>query len=230
MNGRIHKDMKMSEVLLSNHSLILIVERFTIQLGVKEKNIATICKESNVNTDVFLYILNLHNDISYLSKASFKTLDIRAIIQYLCRSHIYYTVELFPNIIQNIRTMCTHNHKPENRMLERFFEEYKNEVDEHFSYENTVAFPYIISLLDKQRDNNDKKSYAVVEYKEHHDNLEEKLDDLKRLLIQYLPPQNDCVIRRKILIALFEFEQDLEVHTLIEDHILIPLVEMLEKK
>lgn len=230
MNGIILKDMKMSELLLRNHSLILILERFAIELGVKEKSIARICRESNVNTDVFLFILNLHLDISYLSKASFDGLDIQEIIKYLCRSHVYYTTEVFPYIIENIHTMSMSNQKPENLMLERFFEEYKKEVDEHFLYENNIAFPYILSLLDLKNGTQKSSNYTVREYQEHHDNLEEKLDDLKRLLIQYLPPQNDCVMRRKILISLFEFEQDLMVHALIEDHILIPLVEKLEKQ
>lgn len=230
MNGIILKDMKMSELLLTNYSLILILERFAIELGVKEKTIESICKESNVNTEVFLFILNLHNDISYLSKASFDDLDIREIIQYLCRSHVYYTSEVFPAIIKSIHSMSTSNQKPENLMLLRFFEEYKKEVDEHFSYENTIAFPYILSLLAPGKSTKKKNDYSVLAYKEHHDNLEEKLDDLKRLLIQYLPPQNDCVMRRKILIALFEFEKDLMVHALIEDDILIPLVETLEKQ
>jgi len=230
MNGIIKKNMKMSELLLSNHSLILILERFSIELGVKEKTIEDICKESNVNTEVFLFILNLHNDISYLSMASFDGLDIREIIQYLRRSHVYYTLEVFPEIIDNIHSMTTSNQKPENLMLERFFEEYKMEVDEHFSYENTIAFPYILSLLNIENGAQKNTSYTVREYKEHHDNLEEKLDDLKRLLIQYLPPQNDSIMRRKILISLFEFEQDLMVHAMIEDDILVPLVEKLEKK
>ncbi|MBL4745771.1 MAG: hemerythrin domain-containing protein [Flavobacteriaceae bacterium] len=230
MNSVIRQDMKMSEILLRNHSLILILERFSIELGVKEKTISDICEESNVNTDVFLFIFNLHNDISYLSKSSFQKLDIRVIISYLRKSHIYYTLEVFPEIIKNIRGMTTSNKKPENLMLERFFEEYKKEVDEHFAYENNIAFPYILSLLDVGNKTKNQTNYTISEYKEHHDNLEEKLDDLKRLLIQYLPPQNDSVMRRKLLVSLCNFEKDLMVHAMIEDNILVPLVEKLEKK
>jgi len=68
----------------------------------------------------------------------------------------------------------------------------------------------------------------VSEYKEHHNEIEDKLHDLKNVLIKYLPADNDRLARRKLIEGLFELSYDLNVHSLIEDTILIPLVEKAE--
>ncbi|MGC8803040.1 MAG: hypothetical protein ACP5PS_04610, partial [Bacteroidales bacterium] len=55
--------------------------------------------------------------------------------------------------------------------------------------------------------------YSVEEYREHHDDIEEKLSDLKNLLIKYLPAREDQQARRRLLTHLFELESDLAIHS-----------------
>lgn len=122
------------------------------------------------------------------------------------------------------------NHK-EMGLVEKFFGEYFKEVTEHLNYENNIVFPYIIGLYDKIINHKhpfNPQKYSVTEYKEHHNDIEEKLNDLKNLLIKYLPQKNDQALRRKLLFCLFELEYDLSIHSQIEDLILIPLVTKME--
>lgn len=226
----IYKDMKMSDIILNNHFLILILERFGIDLGFQNKTIETVCNENNISTEIFLTVANLQNNISYIPAFIFACSDIKELIIYLKNSHQYYSDEVFPDIIKSIHLMSEYNKEPELLMVEEFFNEYKNEVDQHFIYENDIVFPYILNLFDNTDSTDPKSDYSVTEYKEHHDDIEEKLDDLKNLLIQHLPQKNDFVIRRKILFTLFNLEQDLVVHAKIENDILIPLVEKMEIK
>ncbi|NOX46426.1 MAG: hemerythrin domain-containing protein, partial [Chlorobi bacterium] len=119
------------------------------------------------------------------------------------------------------------------KMVESFFEEYIKEVTEHIQYENDIVFPYVIELFNagSKADSLEMlKHYAVIDYKKHHSNIEEKLTDLKNLLIKYLPQKGDMPVRREILFDLFELEYDLNIHQKIEDTILIPLVEEIEMK
>ncbi len=224
----IYKGMKMSDIILNNHLLILVLERFGIELGLHEKTVEAVCVENNISTEMFLTIANLQNNSSNIPEFLFNCSDTKVIIQYLKNSHQYYSDEVFPHIIKNIHLMSEHNKKPEMLMVEDFFNEYKNEVDQHFEYENNIVFPYILNLFENKRFTSSENDYSVSEYKEHHDDIEEKLDDLKKLLIQHLPQKDDRVIRRKTLFALFNLEQDLIVHAKIENKILIPLVENME--
>jgi regulator of cell morphogenesis and NO signaling len=201
-------------------------------LPLQKKTISAICKENNLNTDVFLTFANLYHDVRYTPPASFPFGEIKSVIGFLKNSHIYYKEEIYPEIQNIIKKMHAVNDHKEMALVERFFNEYFNEVTVHLEYEDKVAFPYITSLHDhiaEHKPLGKPVTYAVKEYKEHHDDIEEKLNDLKNLLIRYLPPKNDQQIRRKLFFTLFELNYDLSIHTKIEDMILIPLVEQMEQ-
>jgi regulator of cell morphogenesis and NO signaling len=122
--------------------------------------------------------------------------------------------------------MSEFSQKPEMQLVERFFNDYKHEVDQHFDYENNTVFPYILNLIDANAADN----YSVIDYREHHDDIQEKLDDVKKLLIEHLPQKADNNLRRKILFALFDLDADLQTHSKIENEILIPQVEQFEQQ
>jgi len=72
--------------------------------------------------------------------------------------------------------------------------------------------------------------YSAKEYQEHHSDIEDKLNDLKNLLIKYLPYKDDQILRRKLILKLFDLENDLNIHSQIEELILIPLVSEMESQ
>ena len=73
-------------------------------------------------------------------------------------------------------------------------------------------------------------SYKIKEYEKNHSDIDAALNDLKNIIIKYLPPECTIDKCRKILMNLFMFEYDLSKHTLLENKILISLVECIEKK
>ena len=225
-------EMKSSEIIINNPYLILMLEHFEIKLEVREKTIEQICFENNINTSVFTTIANLFNGYKPQVITEYNSKDIQSIIKYLGNSHKYYTNEIYPQIQEIIKKIYKINSHPEILMIEKFFDNYFEEVREHLEYENTVVFPYVLNLdarLSNKNNNYSLNSYSVIEYRDHHNDIEEKLTDLKNLLIKYLPIDNDQHLRRKLLFYLFELEYDLNIHSQIEDNILIPLVEKMEK-
>jgi regulator of cell morphogenesis and NO signaling len=230
-NKIISKDMKMFDVILNNHLMITVLERFGINLGFNEKTIEFLCHANKISTKVFLFISNLYNDLECITHIDFNYKDTQSIIQYLKNSHKYYLEEKYPEIINNILLMYNINKTSETMMVDKFFKEYTKEVMEHMNYENDIVFPYINNLFDKIKGKNNKyenNNYSVIDYKKHHNDIEEKLTDIKNLLIKYLPQKNDRIIRRKILFDLFELEYDLSIHQQIENNILIPIVKKME--
>lgn len=227
----VQPEMKVAEVLLDNPYLMLMLEHFGINLEVHEKTIEQICDENLIVTNLFLTITNLFNGFKPNPVLEYSFLDINTIIMYLKNCHQYYQNEKYPQIQSYIEQIYEVNNHAEIQMIEKFFEEYFKEVTEHLNYENTTVFPYILNLndiLSRYKHESIVINYSVIEYKEHHNDIEEKLIDLKNLLIKYLPQNNDQQIRRQLLFALFELEHDLNIHSQIEDTILIPLVEKME--
>ena len=110
-------------------------------------------------------------------------------------------------------------------VLWAFFTQYKDELIRHFEYEEKVVFPYIISVLDNRKDSN----YTILQYEENHSNVDEKLQDLRNIILKYVP--SSCETRQvvKVLNAINSLETELLKHTAIEDDVLVPAVNGIEK-
>ncbi|MBN2635459.1 MAG: hypothetical protein JXR61_04255 [Prolixibacteraceae bacterium] len=224
-------DLRISDVIPENPYFLLFFEHFGITLPVEDKTIQAICEENQLNTELVISFANLFNGSGNVTEPKISFEDARSIVHYLKNSHEFYSHEIYPEILNTIGKMAEINHSSEMSLVKKFFTEYFNEVTEHLDYENNIVFPYVIDLYErikKDKHNNQKKEYSVVEYRDHHNDIEEKLEDLKKLLIKYLPETKDRILRRKLLFSLFELEYDLNVHSQIEEHILIPLVEKME--
>jgi len=230
---KITAESKISELVLSNPYSMLMLEHFGIELPLQERIIKDECEDRNINISLFLALANLYNGYPNSFTESFSHNDINTIINYLKNSHLYYSDEIYPKLTGIIRQLNKKGNNKELEMVEKFFNEYFDEVIEHLKYENEIVFPYILSLFKSVSDENgmfNPKHYSVGEYKEHHNDIEEKLDDLVNLLIKYLPATIDQQMRRELLFSLFLLDHDLKIHSQIEDFILIPLVSQMEKK
>lgn len=223
---------KVSDVLLENQYLILMLEHFGLQLEVQEKTIAQLCSENNISIELFIAVANLYNGHSINDVSNYSFNIVENIISYLKNSHTYYLNEKYPEVQKCITKISFRDDHSEITMVDKFFKEYFEEVEEHLDYENKTVFPYVLNLLAKIKNlgaDDANIVFSAAEYSEHHNDIEEKLTDLKNLLIKYLPTNNDQKIRRELLFHLFELEHDLKIHSFIEDKILIPLVKKMEQ-
>ena len=91
----------------------------------------------------------------------------------------------------------------------------------HFDYEEVTVFPYISNMVKGARPGD----YEIGVFRENHSNIDDKLNDLKNIIMKYLPD-----MRIRVLFGIFALEEDLSKHSLIEDKILIPLVMKLEQR
>jgi|SRR6056297_39156 len=228
----ITKQDKLANILYKYPQLILVLERLNIFPGLGEKTIEQIATEKRIDSDLLMVLLKMQLDPEHTPNIELPVDTIKSIVEYLSVSHEYYTQELYPVIAENIALLAEKNDHTSIQMVKQFFAEYRNEADRHFEYENDIAFPYILSLYAENQKLPDEISaeYSVDTYRENHDNIEEKLDDLKQLLIKYLPFDEDYRIRRNIILSLDRLDADLKAHAKIEDEILIPLVRQLEEK
>ena len=224
-------DLKICEIIPDNPYLLLFFEHFGITLPILDKTLETVCRENNLSIKLVITFANLFNGVTQANDPELSFDDTKAIILYLKNSHEFYSGEIYPEILNTIKQMAEVNDSSEMSLVKKFFTEYFSEVNEHLDYENDLVFPYVLDLYDqiKNGEHGEKrKEYSVVEYRDQHNDIEEKLEDLKKLLIKYLPQKNDRILRRKLLYSLFELEYDLIIHSQIEEFILIPLVEKME--
>ena len=220
------KDTKFAELMTDDRRLLQLLPRFGIGLGFGDRSVDQVCQMNQVNTELFLIICAIYSDNTFKpGKNELQHIDMGNLLSYLKASHQYYLDERFPHIeehLQRIIEACGQKFGP---MLSHFYDEYKQEVMRHIQYyEEEVVFPYIEALLKGQRTD----SYKIKEFQHNHTNIQDVLDDMMNILLKYLP--SDILPKERIEISydIMELSDDLNRHSLIEEHILIPYVETLE--
>ncbi|MBN2807719.1 MAG: hemerythrin domain-containing protein [Prolixibacteraceae bacterium] len=232
--------MRMADVIHMDYLLIPIIGRFGIQLGFGNKTVQEICSEKGLEPSFLLDILNVYHNKDYFTESQFDSYPISLIINYLKNTHNYYRDIKIPELEKMVEAFfassCDEN-KSNNKLIANFFDSYKQELIKHLFHEENQLFPYTIELTNAL--NNKSFTIQLIEKiqqnhtahnDEDHSNLEEKLYDLKNLIIKFLPPVKHTGILEHLLIELFRLETDLNDHSRIEDQVLIPKVIALEQK
>jgi len=225
--------MKMADVITNDQRSLILMPRFGIDFGFGDKTIQEICQDNDIQADFFLMMLNSFLYPNYFPSKKLMHIDVKLLLFYLASTHKYYLEEKIPGMQRLLGGFLQHQSNPAGEQLERFFYGYIQEVVEHIEYEEKIAFPYIERLLSGgELAINPKtgQAYSIVEFEQRHNNIEEKLSDLKSLLIKYFPPDNRPYLRINILDQLYMLEQDLINHARLEDKVLIPVVEKIEKQ
>ena len=71
--------------------------------------------------------------------------------------------------------------------------------------------------------------YSITDFEEHHENVDEKMEDMKNIVMKYLPDVCDENMKMWVLLSIYRLRDDLRRHTYVEDNILVPTVKNLER-
>ncbi|WP_029903013.1 hemerythrin domain-containing protein [Prevotella sp. 10(H)] len=221
-----NKTMKMSELIDADYHLLQLFNRLNISLGFGEKNVDTVCKENGFDTDCFLFLANYQSNKSITDiQQAFMALPLSPFLQYLKSSHSYFLERRLPNIRRKLELVFNLSEKGLKAAVLNFFDNYTREVSEHMQYEDEVVFPYVYSLIHKSND----QKYSINIFEERHNDIEGKMNDLKQILLKYVPGSTDQMLMVNVLTELYMSEEELEAHTFIEDSLVIPRVKEIEK-
>jgi regulator of cell morphogenesis and NO signaling len=236
---QITPNLKMAEVIHLNYQLLPIISRFGIQLGFGDKTLEQLCREHSLDVQFVLEILNSYNDRNYFPKKHLQGFPIKQIVEYLRKSHEYYLLVKIPRIeglIQQLSEPGDNSGRTSIQLIDKFFNDYKRELSDHIQREEEKVYPYVFAVEEafrsKKRDPDlvdQIRNYSIDEYEAEHDNVEDKLFDLKNIIIKYLPQPADTDLCHAILMELFRLESDLNDHARIEDKVLVPKVRFMEK-
>ncbi len=235
----INKNIKMAELILINYQLLPVLNRFGLRLGFGEKTVEQVCKLEEIDTVFFLEIVNTFNNENYLPENHLQNQSIDLIIDYLKKSHDFFIdvkLNSIEKMISEFVQKCSSTQVQKVALIKTFFDEYKKELIAHIYQENSVVYPYIILLektyisnsTDKNKNEIQNYNFSVSQYASEHSDVEEKLFDLKNIIIKYIPRTEQTDLCNHILFDLFELEKDLKNHQRIEEKVLIPKALIIE--
>ncbi|MBS3769334.1 MAG: hemerythrin domain-containing protein [Bacteroidales bacterium] len=229
---------KMADVIHMNYLLLPVIKRFDIKLGFGDKTVDQVCADYGINLSFFLDIINTYHDPEYFPMDKMRKYPLELIVNYLLKSHQYYTQKMLPETEQMIDELVhsCKDHCDNLRLIEDFYKKYREELNNHLKSEEEKFFPYIKALTDKKErgksldDIRKKYNFSYEAHSMEHDSVITKLLDLKNILIKYLPPDYDQARCNNLLYWLFVFEDDLRDHERLEDVILLPALEDIEEQ
>jgi regulator of cell morphogenesis and NO signaling len=226
---------KLAKLIHSNQFLLPVINRFGIRLGFKDKTVSEVCNELNINENFFLTIVNTYYNEDYFPEADLLSFSPKLIVEYLRKTHAYYFNYLFPEVERRLDRVLTgcEGECDDLQLIKQFYTKYKDELSKHIQEEEDKVFPYIIAITDAWEKKHEipakYSSYTVKDSENEHSNVDQKIYDLKNIVIKYLDPtynDNDC---NAFLYSIFQFERDLLDHARIEDKILVTKVIQIEK-
>ncbi len=226
-------DIKLADAIHSNYLLIPVVTRFGIRLGFGDKTVKAVCEEHGVDVEFFTTILNVFSHESYFPQERLLGFNALQLVEYLKKTHEYYRSVLIPMLEQHLDAFmhsASTKNQPDISLIENFFAQYKNELMAHLKREEEVTFPYIAGLCKKENLALLHQQYSMNVFESEHDNVDEKLFDLKNILIKYLQGDYNEEDRNYLIFNLFRLEKDLKDHTRIEEKILSPMVKKMEQE
>ncbi len=214
--------------LVNNHpNLLLLLPRFGVKLGFGERNVSEVCHQYAISPDFFILVCRAYTEPDFqASSTDIKSVSMKDMMAYLRASHRYYTNMRLPHIERHLNAVIKACDNKLGKTLGNFFEEYKQEIAKHFEYEEKTVFPYIESLIE----GTPVKGYSITQFKQNHSNIEDKLTDLMNILLKYLPSDIDEDNRIDLSLHIIEFAADLNSHSIVEENMLMPFVENIEKE
>ncbi len=229
----------MADIIIQNHHLLSVINRFGIQLGFGEKSVDSVCKLYNINTDFFLDIINSFNDPDFFPKQKLKTYPLNLIVDYLYKTHDYYLNVKIPEINSLINELVeSSSGETANaiKLIHKFYNEYSSQLHQHIAYEEKTVYPYILKLEELYKEGNEEQKklfvsnnkFIIKDYATQHENIEEKIYDIKNLLIKYISPEDNFILCFKILGQLAHLEDDIKDHSEMENKIIVPKVSIME--
>ena len=236
---QISRHIKMADMIHMNYMLLPILSRFNIKLGFGEKTVEQVLQENHIDVGFFLEIVNSFHDKRYFPGKQLRKFPLKWIVDYLRNSHDHYLQVKIPTIHDLIRKFLNNSFQDNQELadlIRQFFKDYRSEIEDHINREEEKVYPYVFAVEQAYRTGEISPEnreiigkYSMDDFEAEHDNIEDKLFDLKNLIIKYIPPANDSNLCNTILTELFRLEADLNDHARIEDKVLVPKVKYMEK-
>jgi regulator of cell morphogenesis and NO signaling len=230
---------RLASVIFRDHTLLPVINRLGVRLGFGDLTISEVCEKEGIDLPFFLEIINVFHSENYFPEKKLLDFPVTLLIDYLRKTHAYYLGYMLPEQERMIRLMLEKSGTGfrENELIQKFYHTFRAEFIIHVEYEEQYVFPYVLALDQYVRNQNSGKEKDIAfrnqnlrEFQKEHHDMDEKMFDLKSILIRFLPPNYEHNIVNSLISSIFMFEKDLKNHSRIEDKILIPKVSQLEKQ
>ena len=219
-------DTKLCEVIVDEPSVVPVINRFDIVLGVGDRTIKSICKEKGIDTSFFITILNAFIHESFFLENLTGAFNAGDVVDYLRKTNNSYLRNQLPNIERHFAALISRSDSNNNLpLLFNFYREVKTEIERRIDSDNQW-FDAIISA----EQSNSEVSVAGNAIQAESDSIEDKLSDLINMFVIHLRGDYDRNLCHAVLFAVIRLEKDICQNNRIRNRVLRPLVDALNSR
>lgn len=219
-------DTKLCEVIVDEPSVVPVINRFDIVLGVGDRTIKSICKEKGIDTSFFITILNAFIHESFFLENVTGAFNAGDVVDYLRKTNNSYLRNQLPNIERHFAALISRSDSNNNLpLLFNFYREVKTEIERRIDSDNQW-FDAIISA----EQSNSEVSVAGNAVQAESDSIEDKLSDLINMFVIHLRGDYDRNLCNAVLFAVISLEKDIRQNNRIRNRVLRPLVDALNSR
>lgn len=219
-------DTKLCEVIVDEPSVVPVINRFDIVLGVGDRTIKSTCKEKGIDTSFFITILNAFIHESFFLENVTGAFNAGDVVDYLRKTNNSYLRNQLPNIERHFAALISRSDSNTNLpLLFNFYREVKTEIERRIDSDNQW-FDAIISA----EQSNSEVSVAGNAIQAESDSIEDKLSDLINMFVIHLRGDYDRNLCHAVLFAVISLEKDIRQNNRIRNRVLRPLVDALNSR
>lgn len=224
-------EMPLSAALEQHPTLIPLVSRFGIRLGLGDKSVAAVCAEHGIDPGFMLTLMNTYLFEEYFPEQKLKSFHVSQIVDYLTKTNAYYLQSQLPNIERHLGSLIASG-EGENKnlaLIGKFFAKFKQSLAASIEYDTKEWFPYCLALSSGAAA---KGGYLCAQVPEIPDGGEEdpavsQLCDLRSIMVRHLGGQYNDNLAYAVIFAIGSIERDIRQHNRIRNRILTPIISAL---
>lgn len=197
--------------------------------------------ELNFESELMELILEFYSgdESDKLPIEKLKKFSMLQVMHYLQASHKLYISKTLPEIEQSMAHIQRRYYDTPEILnaLVLFFNDYKTRFLDHIRMEERDFFPHLKRLHQALAGNMTSNeidqlldSMSVDDFIDDHDAIEDELKNISRIIHAYSVEESIPLPFKVFLNQVELFEMDLRKHAIIEDHVLVPMAQKIEKE
>lgn len=209
-------DSKLSDAIMAHPSLIPVINRLGVVLGVGDKSVGTVCAQIHISSDFFLSVINTFIDDEYLPMNARDAFSIEMTVDYLRKTSMYYRLVQLPNIDRHFNSLIARSGSDNNlQLLKKFYSDMKGELEHCLKMEEE----HVPVTIEKG-----VLTPELEEIVEGYGEVEEKLHDLLTFFVVHLRGSYDKNLCMAVVSAVLSLEKDIRQNNRIRNRILVPML------
>ncbi|MDC6362875.1 MULTISPECIES: iron-sulfur cluster repair di-iron protein [Flavobacteriaceae] len=203
------------------------------------RTLSEVASKKGLNLEALHEELDIIKDKNQGDQPDVASWPLDLLVDYIEKKHHRYVEEHIPILNQYLDKLCR-VHGERHPELFEIFEHFKASAGElamHMKKEELVLFPWVRKMVEgfADRETLEAPHFGTVRnpiqmMMQEHDNEGERFRKIAALSQDYTPPTDACNTYRVTFSLLQEFEDDLHRHIHLENNILFPKAEAMEKK